>query len=198
MATPRICSIPDCGKPIAARGWCRRHYDRWRSHGDPLAGGTIQGKPLQFLAKVLSSKALGTDCIHWPYALTEKGYGTVTVKGRTVRVHRYVCLLTHGAAPTSKHEAAHACGVRNCINPRHLRWATHHENILDKALHGTDRGWHRIDEKHSRGKKLSYQDVTEIRQRFARGGVTRRALANAYGVTSQYIGSIILGKSWAQ
>lgn len=33
------CSIPDCPRPRAARGWCRPHWKRWSRHGDPLAGG---------------------------------------------------------------------------------------------------------------------------------------------------------------
>jgi hypothetical protein len=31
----RTCSIPDCGKPHYARGWCPAHYHRWRNYGDP-------------------------------------------------------------------------------------------------------------------------------------------------------------------
>lgn len=34
----RTCSIPGCGRSVLARGWCNRHYCRWREHGDPLAG----------------------------------------------------------------------------------------------------------------------------------------------------------------
>lgn len=45
MAGVRICSIDGCGKPIAGRGWCRRHYDRWSRHGDPLAGGPPKRRP---------------------------------------------------------------------------------------------------------------------------------------------------------
>lgn len=36
MATPRLCSIPDCGKRVIARGWCPSHYWRWQQHGDPI------------------------------------------------------------------------------------------------------------------------------------------------------------------
>lgn len=32
------CSLPDCGKPLIARGWCSSHYQRWRKNGDPLGG----------------------------------------------------------------------------------------------------------------------------------------------------------------
>lgn len=30
------CSIDGCGRAVKARGWCYRHYTRWRNHGDPL------------------------------------------------------------------------------------------------------------------------------------------------------------------
>ncbi|SNS11453.1 hypothetical protein SAMN05443665_100155 [Actinomadura meyerae] len=26
---PRLCSVPGCGRPRHARGWCGRHYRRW-------------------------------------------------------------------------------------------------------------------------------------------------------------------------
>lgn len=34
------CTIPDCEKPLLARGWCSAHWTRWQRHGHPLAGGT--------------------------------------------------------------------------------------------------------------------------------------------------------------
>lgn len=27
------CSVPDCSKPVIARGWCRMHYTRWHRTG---------------------------------------------------------------------------------------------------------------------------------------------------------------------
>jgi len=29
------CSIDGCTSPALARGWCTKHYTRWRTHGDP-------------------------------------------------------------------------------------------------------------------------------------------------------------------
>jgi hypothetical protein len=31
-----ICTIDGCGKEVLARGWCSKHYYRWRRSGDPL------------------------------------------------------------------------------------------------------------------------------------------------------------------
>lgn len=31
----RTCLIQDCENPVRARGWCNKHYIRWRTQGDP-------------------------------------------------------------------------------------------------------------------------------------------------------------------
>ena len=31
----RICKIDDCENKVKTRGWCNKHYIRWRIHGDP-------------------------------------------------------------------------------------------------------------------------------------------------------------------
>lgn len=35
----RTCSVGGCARPVLARGWCSKHYSRWRRFGDPLALG---------------------------------------------------------------------------------------------------------------------------------------------------------------
>lgn len=35
-----VCSIEDCDKPAASRGWCTSHYTRWKRSGDPLGKST--------------------------------------------------------------------------------------------------------------------------------------------------------------
>lgn len=42
----KICSVPDCSRPLLVRGWCNAHYLRWKQHGDvrahiPLAPSTV-------------------------------------------------------------------------------------------------------------------------------------------------------------
>jgi hypothetical protein len=36
MSTDRTCSVDGCERHVRARGWCARHYDRWRVNGDPV------------------------------------------------------------------------------------------------------------------------------------------------------------------
>jgi hypothetical protein len=34
--TDRTCSVKSCETRVLARGWCVKHYGRWKKHGDPL------------------------------------------------------------------------------------------------------------------------------------------------------------------
>jgi hypothetical protein len=36
MDSIRVCSVEGCERAAAIRGWCHRHYCRWKRHGDPL------------------------------------------------------------------------------------------------------------------------------------------------------------------
>ena len=38
----RVCSLPACGRPHKARGFCPAHYKRFLQHGDPLADQPIR------------------------------------------------------------------------------------------------------------------------------------------------------------
>lgn len=190
MADSRICSIKGCGKPQKTRGWCRAHYHRWRRHGDPLGGRTLVGEPAQYFREIVLPFA-GTECLIWPYSRIGGGYGELRQDGRTQRVHRLVCEVLHGPAPTPEHEAAHSCGkgYEGCCNPQHIRWATPTENSADRAIHGTVAH----GERHG-SVKLSEADVLEIRD--LRDQLSRREIAEIFGVTSHQIGYIYRGKSW--
>lgn len=136
----KVCSIPDCGKTVTARGYCWSHSNRIRKHGDPLGGRTPNGDPLRFIHEVAMAHT-GDECLTWPYAKKSGGYGTVYIDGKHVRANRYVCELANGAPPTPKHESAHSCGKGHeaCIAPGHLSWKTHAENMADKFIHGTNK-----------------------------------------------------------
>lgn len=36
----RACAVEGCESPVKTRGWCQRHYTRWRRYGNPLSVGT--------------------------------------------------------------------------------------------------------------------------------------------------------------
>lgn len=37
----RTCSIDGCVSVVHSRGWCKKHYERWRVHGDPFQCGKM-------------------------------------------------------------------------------------------------------------------------------------------------------------
>ena len=39
------CTVPGCGSPFCALGFCSKHYQRFKKHGDPLVRAFGRGKP---------------------------------------------------------------------------------------------------------------------------------------------------------
>jgi hypothetical protein len=191
MATSRICSILDCGKPKKAFGWCRMHYARWRKHGDPsVVVRTTKGEPLQYLNAVVLS-AEGNDCFIWPFARSGAGYGQIRVDGKIEYVHRIVCKAEHGDPPNPDDEAAHSCGKghEGCVHRHHLSWKSHAGNHADCIEHGT----RQLGEKCVTA-KLSNDDVMSIMK--LRGTMFQREIAVQFGVSLETINGIFNGRRW--
>ena len=128
------CGVIGCEAAAWIRGYCRKHYNRLMRNGDPLAGIAFHGEQASALESATQSQT--DECIIWPFSIADNGYG-LTGSAIAKGAHRAVCLLAHGEPPTPEHEVAHSCNVRACINPRHVRWATHIENEADKIIHDT-------------------------------------------------------------
>ena len=84
------------------------------------------------------------ECIPWPFAVrASSGYPAYQrPRGhgpRSIDAHRYVCEQAHGQ-PEDGEETAHSCGNKICINPRHVHWRTHLDNMGEAKQHGTIRG----------------------------------------------------------
>lgn len=189
MATSRLCSIPDCGKPHYARSWCQNHWDRWWKHGDPLAGKTAHGEPLRYFRETVLANE-GDNCLIWPFARNGHGYPHMVYDGRHQRIARLVCEHKHGPSPSTEHEAAHSCGNRSCVNSRHLRWATPIENAADKITHGTvTRG-----ERHGMA-KITNAIASQILS--LKGTVRQRVIAKRFDVSQATVSNIHRGISWS-
>lgn len=131
------------------------------------------------------------ECVLWPYGKNTYGYGRLGTPMRGTRgAHRVACMLVHGDPPTG-YDAAHSCRSRECVNPRHLRWATRKENMGDKRRDGTDP----TGERHGCS-KLTEQDVIDIRAR-VRAGEMQSTLAAEFGVSRAAVCLLVSGKNWA-
>lgn len=183
-----LCAIDGCGKVVKARGWCSAHHALWQRHGDPLTRVRVEyGEPLIWLHAHVQYE--GEACLTWPFGGNGNGYGQIRYNGKKGFPHRIICELAHGAAPSATHQAAHACGNRACVNPRHLRWLDQSGNEADKIVH----------ERHNRGErhplsKLTEADVRQIRA--LDGQMTHREIAEKFGVGSAHICRVLNGGEW--
>ena len=188
--TNKTCSIENCGALPVARGWCQKHYQRWKAHADPftvMKKQSSRGSVGRWLAEHVSHT--GRLCLIWPFARLPDGRGFLKKGKITVMASRLMCEMAHGRPPTPKHEAAHSCGKGHdaCVNPTHLRWATKAENNFDKVIHGTIAKGEMLPQA-----KLTTKDVLAIRRSSSR----RILLARRYGVSRSCIGKIITRLNW--
>ena len=133
------------------------------------------------------------DCLKWPMALDDKGYGMVSLGDVMWRAHRMMCTLAHGPAPSKKHEAAHSCGRghQGCVNPRHLSWKTRAENQQDRVKHGT----HGSGSRGGPHLKLKPEEVEAIR--VAGSTMFKKDIARQFNVTPSTVIKILNGERWA-
>lgn len=192
MAIKRICSIDECSKPHYCRSFCRGHYRKFLRMGDATIGLTEAGEPSRYLKDVVMTYD-GDECLSWPFARS-KGYASIgRANGNSGLVHRIVCESVHGSPVGDRKYAAHSCGNGHlgCVNPKHLRWATHAENMLDRNIHGTSNRGQR-----SWMSRLTNKDIIEIRK-MAKSGFSQSYIAKNFGVARSTISSVLNGYSWS-
>ena len=188
LETAAPCSVDGCQKIAEKRSLCGAHYYRLRMHGSPKLGRTENGVAGSFLRNFHDPDI--DECVKWPFSENGNGYGA-KLAGFGYP-HRFICKKFHGSPPSRRHEVAHGCGNRMCINPRHLRWATSVENNADKLRHGTM----------NRGEKCGVSKITEAEalQIKRLGNISaseRREKSKLYGISQNQIYQIITGRSWA-
>jgi len=81
------------------------------------------------LDRFLSKIDFAGECWDWTAARDGQGYGNFWIKDRTVKAHRIACWLRHGPPPEGKPTVDHLCKNTSCVNPEHLRWASHKEQV---------------------------------------------------------------------
>ena len=58
---PNPCSVPDCENGSHSRGWCHKHYYRWRKTGDPL----VNSRNANASARDSSGRKRCPSCEEW-------------------------------------------------------------------------------------------------------------------------------------
>lgn len=133
----------------------------------------------------------GDECLVWPFGRDRDGYGRISDNGRWASVSRLVCELKHGKPGDGQH-ALHLCdnGHAGCVNPRHIVWGTHQQNMTQMVKHGRSTRGER-----NPASKLTAKDVRAIRS--LRGKLSSREIAARFDVAPQTIRKICLHERWA-
>lgn len=184
------CSVVEDGIPCTGRlrrGMCRKHYERWLRHGDPLFTAR-RGQGVLLAELQAAGKATTDECL----ILATHGGGRPVAKldGTLSLASRVVWILANGD-PGPLH-VLHTChrGDDGCVNLRHLYLGTNEQNVRDMVNAGRARGGRQGR------RKLMPEQVREIRNRYAAGGVTYASLAAEYGVSEGTVRQLVRGRAW--
>lgn len=190
--TDGICIIKDCTHPVKVKkyGWCSRHYQRWQLHGDPLAGRTLVGVPMEHYNSNLMTET--ENCKIWPFHKLTAGYGILQKDKRQQLVHVLACEAWHGPMPVPGMDAAHGvCHNPSCWNGAHLSWKTRKGNMGDQLRDGT-----RNKGERNGGAKVTAEVVRHIRQRLLEGA-SQTEIAIEVGLSQTHISAIKTRRKWA-
>lgn len=133
----RTCSVVDCEQPAQTRGWCNKHYKRWLNTGNPLTARPRRPRDrIDAEARFLSKIDREPDgCWRWTAAKLPAGYGLFWDGQHRVYAHRWAYGWWVGPVPEGQ-DVDHfrfpqdGCIGPACVNPEHLRPASHRENVL--------------------------------------------------------------------
>jgi hypothetical protein len=123
------------------------------------------------------------ECWRWRGNYTTDGYGTYGWH----RAHRKSWERFKGQSIRGRGIVRHSCDHRWCVNPAHLLIGDHSDNVRDRV----ERDRSAKGERNGRS-VLTQAQVDEIRS----SRLTRRELAEAYGVSARAISKIINRETW--
>lgn len=82
--TQRTCMIDGCDGSVTARGWCRKHYNRWYKHGDPLHVTQWAPRP-QNIARTIGCSVEGCERKHHAKGLCRNHHAQAWYRHNTDR-----------------------------------------------------------------------------------------------------------------
>lgn len=121
-------------------------------------------------------------CWNWNKSKHPQGYGSTRHEGKSVYSHRLSYSLSHPDEDISNLDVCHSCDNPSCCNPDHLFSGTHEDNMRDR------------DKKGRSIKKLSSEDVIQIKYIMATEKISMRKLARRMGISHQMISMIMSNK----
>ena len=129
------------------------------------------------------------ECWIWKLAVGSRGYGKITMHGKTRNAHRIAYEIWHGGID-AKRFVLHTCDNRMCVNPNHLYQGSHEDNMRDRCERSrTARGA-------SHGmSKISDDDVRRIFEMRV-DMMSQPKIAVAIGISNQMVSRILAKRAW--
>jgi hypothetical protein len=142
-----LCSVDGCGRDRYIRGYCIRHYAKWRRYKDPLAGPRTnwhgRATAERFWEKV--DRRGPDECWPWIGARNSSGYGSFASNHPDcgTGAHRFSYVLAHPGESIGGRDCLHSCDNPPCVNPAHLGLGTRAENMAEMAARARHPRYHR-------------------------------------------------------
>lgn len=124
---------------------------------------------------------IDNGCWVWLGSKDKNGYGVVRRNNKTYFAHRYSFYLENNYFP-SKLYVLHKCDNTACVNPNHLFLGTQKDNMDDMKSKGRDN-------RYSGNRKLSLNEVKEIRSKLA-NGKRNKDVAIEYKISVHHVSKI--------
>lgn len=194
MTPAQVCTMSGCLQKVKARGWCQKHYWRWRTYGDPAVVRQDRTKSAAERYEAKVDRSAGPAGCH-PWLAPGEDYGRLKVGEHMFMAHRFGYALYVGPIPPGM-QVLHRCDNPPCQNTAHLFLGTNDDNIADKVAKGRQARHTLTRGMRSGSAKLTDDDVRQIRALYAAGGVSQRALAARYGLSQSAIGRLLNRQSW--
>jgi hypothetical protein len=185
----KICAVEKCETFIGAhgaRGWCPKHYKRWKATGDPEKVtvspiGSTPAERLRFYGWNVSPEG----CWLFNGLIASDGYGVINQGRSPYRAHRAAYESWVGSIPKG-YFVRHSCDTPRCINPLHLSVGTPAQNSQDavdrkRMANGERHGCH----------ILTDEEVSTIRGAYATSAISQRALAKQFRCSQAQINNIL-------
>lgn len=137
-------------------------------------------------------------CHIWNGSYRSDGYTQLTFRSKNYKAYRLSCEMAHGPAPTPlENNVLHACDNPSCVNPDHLRWGTHQENMDDRKKRNRENRQTKLKGTQIPSSKLDIIQVKEIKKKLEKcyHGMIKD-LSKQYNVSTTTIHYIKTGVTW--